>query len=105
VRSNIDPVLKLVDGVVEAAGPLEWEDGEANAIVAVTISQDRMAGVSSSPPSFDPSHSAWRLTVPPAVPHKKFKKGPARAIAQILATGDGISTYVYPCDKEVELEE
>jgi hypothetical protein len=104
MRSNIDPVLKLVNGKVEAAGPLTWEEGESKAVAAVTISQDGVAGVACSPPDFEISHTAWSLTVPPSS-DKEFKKGPARATAQICATGDGITTYVYPCDKEVELEE
>jgi hypothetical protein len=106
MRSNIDPVLKLVDGVVQAGGPLKWDHGELEAIVAVTITQkDSVAGVSCSPPSFDPSHTEWRLTVPSAVSNRKFKKGRARATAEVCATGEGIHTYVYHCDKEVELEE
>ena len=105
MRSNIDSVLKLVDGVVHACGPIEWEDGESKAVAAVTVSQDGIAGVACSPPNFEVSDTAWSLTVPPALPDKKFTKGPARATAHICATGDGITTYVYPCDKEVILEE
>lgn len=104
MRSNINDGLKLVNGVVRAWGPLEWDDGESKAVATVTISQDGIAGVACSPPNFDVSDKKWSLTVPPALPHKKFKKGPARATAQICATGDGITTYVYPCDKEVELK-
>jgi hypothetical protein len=104
MRSNINDGLKLVDGVVHACGPLVWEEGESKAVAAVTISQEGIAGVACSPPNFEVSDEAWSLTVPPALSHKKFKKGPARATAQICATGDGIATYVYPCDKEVELK-
>ena len=106
MRSNINDVLKLVDGGVQVCGPLKWDDGESKAIAVVTISQnDRIAGVSSSPPNFDVSDTEWSFTVPPALPHKKFKKGPAHVTAQIFALGEGIATFVYPCDKEVELEE
>jgi hypothetical protein len=106
MRSNFNSVLKLVDGVVQAAGPLYWDDGESEAVVAVTISQKgRIAGVSCSPPNFDVSETEWSLTVPPALSKRKFKKGRARATAEICATGEGIETFVYRCDQEVELEE
>jgi hypothetical protein len=103
MRSNIDDVLKLVDGVVQAGGPLGWEDEESSAVVTVTISQEGVAGASSSPPTFEPSKEAWSLTVAPALEGKKFEEGPARATAHICATGDGVVTFVYPCDKEVQL--
>jgi hypothetical protein len=106
VRSNINSVLKLVDGVVQAAGPLECDDGESTVVVAVTVSQkDNIVGVSCSPPNFDPSHTEWSLPVQPMLSDRKFKKGPARATAEICATGEGIDSYIYQCDKRVTLEE
>ncbi|HEX6666520.1 MAG TPA: hypothetical protein VF081_07990 [Solirubrobacterales bacterium] len=105
MRSNIHDVLKMVEGVVHACGPLEWDKGEANAVAAVTVSQDGIVGVSCSPPNFGVSEKTWRLTVAPAIPGKEFTKGTARATLHVCAAGDGIVTSIYPCDKDIQLEE
>lgn len=106
MRSNFNSVLKLVNGVVQATGPLKWGGGESEAVVTVTISQkDKRVGVACSPPTFAKSDAKWSLTVPPALPNKKFEKGPARASGEISAVGKGLDTIVFQWSETVTLEE
>src|ERR1700742_4389346 len=89
MRSNFHDVLKLVDGVVHAGGPLEWDDGESKAIITVIINQNGVvAGAACSPPILKASETKWSLPVRPALPHTKFKKGPASATSEICAIGE-----------------
>jgi hypothetical protein len=88
MRSNFDSPMKIEDGVAEACGELEWDQGETEAIVTVTITQreDQVEGTASSPPNFHPPEDEWMLQVRPSDPHKKFKKGPAHARGSIRTT-------------------
>lgn len=106
MHSNFNSVLKLVDGEVKAWGPLGWEGDELEAILTVTIAQKgRIAGVSCSPPNFEVSETEWGLTVPPALSHRKFKKGPARATAGICVMGEDFAPKVFHWSQQVRLEE
>lgn len=105
MRSQFDTPLKLKDGVVEACGELDWEAGETEAIVMVTITQrgEKVVGTASSPPRFERSEEEWMLNVPPTA-HKKFKKGPAHAEGVIHATGGDIGVKQFSWHQEVELQ-
>ena len=39
MRSNFQSPLRIVDGVVKARGKFEWETGEKQALVSVSITQ------------------------------------------------------------------
>jgi hypothetical protein len=104
MRSNFHDVLKLVDGVVQAGGPLEWDDGETKAIITVIINQNGVrAGAACSPPILDVSETEWNLTVSPALPDRKFKKGYAHATSEICAIGG--SAIPFQWSQGVQLEE
>jgi hypothetical protein len=106
MRSNFDSPLKVVDGVVEACGELDWGSGETEAVVTITISQkdEKIVGTATSPPSFDAPEDEWMLMVKPAQENRKFKKGSAHATGVIHALGDGIEPKVFNWSQDIELE-
>jgi hypothetical protein len=102
--SRFDSPAKIVDGTVEAGGPLDWATGEDRAMVAVTITQkgERVAGMANSPYGFAPGDDEWRLEIPPAT-NKKFKDGPAHATGMVcVTTGDG-EAAVFHWSEDIEL--
>ena len=106
MRSNFHDVLKIVDGVVQAGGPLEWDKGESKGIITIMINQPGfVAGAASSAQSLDASETEWNLTVESALPGKKFKKGWARATAEACSIGEGGEGIPFQWTKAVELEE
>jgi hypothetical protein len=106
MRSNFHDVLKLVDGVVQAGGPLEWDEGESQAIITVIINQNGIvAGAACSPPTLDVSEANWTLPVRPALPGTKFKKGFARATSEICAIGEHGDAIPFQWSQPVRLEE
>ena len=107
MRSNFHDVLKVVDGVVYASGPLKWDEGESKAIITVIINQNgKIVGAASSPPILDVSEKEWKLTVPSALPGKKFKKGWARATSELCVIGgEGGVPDPYQWGQSVKLEE
>jgi hypothetical protein len=107
MRSNFHPVLKVVDGVVQAGGPIEWEEGESKGIITVILCQPGfVAGAASSVESLDVSEDEWKLPVASALSGKKFKKGWARASAEICSIGEGGEDgYPFQWVQGVTLEE
>jgi hypothetical protein len=107
MRSNFHDVLKVVNGVVLASGPLKWGKGESKAIITVIINQNgKIVGAASSPPILTKSQKEWNLIVPSAIPGKKFKKGRARATSEIWVIGSGGSVPdPYQWGQSVKLEE
>jgi hypothetical protein len=102
--SRFDSPAKIVDGTVEACGPLNWAADEDKAMVVVTITQkgERVAGMASSPYGFAPGDEEWMLEVPP-VTHKKFKDGPAHADGMVCVTTGAGEAAVFHWSEDIEL--
>jgi hypothetical protein len=106
MRSNLYDVLKLVDGVIQAGGPVEWDDGESQAVLTVIIKQEaQIAGVASTESNLDRSEETWNLAVPPALPEMKFKPGIAYAASLACPLGEGAEGPPFQWSQEVTLEE
>lgn len=107
MRSNFHDVLKLVDGEIQAGGPLEWDDGESHGIITVIIKQEALiAGAASSPPILDKeSDEEWSMVVSPALPDMKFKPGTAYASSEICSIGEGAVGPPFTWSQEVQLKE
>lgn len=105
MRSKFDSPAKLVDGAVEACGPLDWDAGEDKAMVTVTITQkgERVAGMASSPYGFARGDQEWMLEIPPAT-NKKFQKGPAHAAGMVCVTTGAGEAAVFQWSEDIELE-
>ena len=105
MRSQFDSPLKLEDGVVKACGELEWDAGETEATVTITIAQkgEKVIGTASSPPTFDAPEDEWMIDVRPAAANKKFKKGPAHAVGVISAVGED-DVDVFHWSQDIELD-
>ncbi len=104
MRSKFDSPAEIIGGKVEVCGPLEWEPGEEEAVVSVTITQrsERIAGAASSPPDFEAGQAEWMLTVAPSG-NRKFKRGPARAIGIVCAMrSDDVSVFHWSEDIVLE---
>jgi hypothetical protein len=103
MRSNFESPLKLTGDTVEACGELEWDAGETEALVTVTITQKnaKAAGVASSPPSFRAPTDEWMLQVR-SQGSKKFKPGPAHAVGVVATSGDTADDFHWEQDVEVE---
>ena len=105
MRSNFDSPVRLEDGAVEACGDLDWEAGDNEAHVTITISQkgEKLVGSASSPPNFERGEDEWMLTVRPSAANKKFKKGSAHAVGIIhTIRDDGVDVFQW--EQEVELD-
>jgi hypothetical protein len=103
MRSNFESALKIVNGAVRARGGLEWEQGERESLVSVSISQKQhnVAGMATSPDEFKKPRKNWTLEIEPGYA-SKFKPGPANAIGIICAMGDDVSVFLW--SQEVELK-
>jgi hypothetical protein len=104
MRSNFESPLKIVDGAVRARGRLDWEGGETESLVSVSISQkaNKVAGMATSPDEFKKPKSTWTLDIDPGYA-SRFKSGPASAVGIICAMGDEVRVFFW--SQEVELEE
>jgi hypothetical protein len=102
--SRFDSPAKIVDGAVEACGPLDWADDEENAMVAVTITQkgEKVAGMANSGYGFAPGTEEWMLTIDPAT-NKKFKNGPAHAAGMVCVTTKSGDAAVFHWSEDIEL--
>lgn len=105
MRSNFHDVLKMVDGVVQAGGHIEWEEGESKGIITVIINQPGfVAGAATSTECLDKSEKEWNLTVGSALSGKEFRNGYARASAEICSIGEGGEGLPFQWTQAVQLE-
>jgi hypothetical protein len=104
MRSNFESPLKIVNGAVRAKGTLEWEAGERESLVSVSISQKghKVAGMGTSPDEFKEPREHWTLDIDPGYA-ASFKPGHANAVGIICAMGDDVRVFFW--SQEVELEE
>lgn len=105
MRSQFDSPMRVEDGAAQACGELDWEAGETEAHVTITISQkgEKLVGTGSSPPNFEPGEDEWMLSVRPSAANRKFKKGPAHAIGVIhTITGGGVALFQWEQDIELD---
>jgi hypothetical protein len=104
MRSNFESPLKIVDGAVRARGTLEWEKGERESLVSVSIAQKghKVAGMRTSPDEFKKPSEKWTLDIDPGY-EAGFKPGLASAVGIICAMGDEVRVFFW--SQEVELEE
>ena len=102
MRSNFESSLKIVGGAVRAGGKLEWEPGETESLVSVSISQTQhnVVGMRTSPKEFKRRRKTWTLDIKPG--YGKFQPGRANAIGIICAMGDDVSVFLW--SQEVELK-
>jgi hypothetical protein len=102
MRSNFESPLKIVNGAVRARGRLNWEGGESESLVSVSISQKQhnVAGMATSPDEFEKPKRTWTLDIDPG--YGKFKPGPANAVGIICAMGSEVRVFFW--SQEVELE-
>jgi hypothetical protein len=103
LHSQFESSLKIVDGVVRARGQLEWEGGETESLVSVSISQKehKVAGMATSPEEFKKPKKNWTLDIDPGY-ESRFKPGPASAIGIVCAMGDEVRVFFW--GQEVQLE-
>ncbi len=103
MRSNFEKALRIVDGVVKARGTLDWESGETEALVSVSISQRgaKVAGMATSPDEFEKPARTWKLDIDPGY-QGKFKPGPADAIGIVCAMGNEVRVFLW--SQQVELK-
>jgi hypothetical protein len=108
MRSNFESPLKIVDGAVRARGRLNWEGGESESLVSVSISQkkNKVAGMATSPNKFEKPKKTWSLDIDPGYTGgryaRKFKPGPANAVGIVCAMGSDVRVFLW--SQEVELE-
>jgi hypothetical protein len=108
MRSNFESPLKIVDGTVRAKGRFNWEGGESEALVSVSISQkqNKVAGMATSPQKFEEPKKTWTLDIDSGYTgsgySRKFKPGPANAIGIVCAMGDEVRVFLW--SQEVELK-
>jgi hypothetical protein len=108
MRSNFESALKIVDGAVRARGELNWEGGESESLVSVSISQkqNKVAGMATSPDKFEEPKKMWTLDIDPGYTGsgyaRKFKPGPANAVGIVCAMGDEVRVFLW--SQEVELK-
>src|SRR5262245_42584211 len=105
MRSNFESPLKIVNGVVRAKGSLEWEHGEEESLVSVSIAQKahKVAGMATSPDEFEKPREHWTVDIDPGY-EAQFKPGPANAVGIICAMGDD-DVRVFFWAQEVELKD
>ncbi len=104
MRSRFESPLKIVNGAVRARGPLEWENGERQSLVSVSIAQkgNKTAGMGTSPDEFKKPRKHWTLDIDPGYYAAGFTPGPANAIGVICAMGDDVRVSFW--SQEVELK-
>src|SRR5262245_7973150 len=105
MRSNFKSPLKILSGgVVRARGDFDWEKGEKESLVSVSISQksQKVAGMATSPTEFKrPADKQWTLDIDPGYSNQ-FKPGTAHAIGIVCAMGDELRVFLW--SQEVELK-
>ena len=103
MQSRFESPLKIVDGVVRARGPLDWDQGERESLVSVSISQKdhNVAGMATSPQEFKKPRKNWALDIDPGY-ESKFKPGPANAVAIMCAMGNEVRVFFW--SQEVQLK-
>jgi hypothetical protein len=108
MRSNFEKALKIVDGAVRAKGRLEWESGESESLVSVSIfqKQHKVVGMATSPDEFEKPKKTWTVDIQPGYTSGsyagKFKPGPAVATGIVCAMGSEVSVFFW--SQEVQLE-
>jgi hypothetical protein len=104
LRSQFESRLKIVDGAVRARGKLDWEGGERESLVSVSISQKehKVAGMATSPDEFKKPRKNWTLDIEPGYA-SRFKPGPANAVGIVCAMGNDVRVFFW--SQEVELKE
>jgi hypothetical protein len=102
MRSNFESPLRIVDGAVRARGVLDWETGERESLVSVSISQKghKVAGMATSPDKFKKPRKNWSLDIDPGYANS-FQPGPASAVGIICGMGDEVRVFLW--SQEVEL--
>jgi hypothetical protein len=105
LHSNFDSPLRVEDGAIAACGELEWDSGEDEAHVTVTISQksEKLVGSATSPPNFEAGEDEWMLSIRPSTANRKFKKGPAHAVGVIHTIGDN-GVELFQWEQDIELD-
>jgi hypothetical protein len=96
MRSKFQSPLRIVDGRVKARGKFEWETGEKQALVSVSITQRgaKAGGMTTSPNEFERPAKSWTLDIDPGY-GRKFKPGPADAIGIVCAMGDEVRVFLW----------
>src|SRR3954447_14466058 len=108
MRSNFESPLKIVNGAVRARGRLNWEGGESESLVSVSISQkqNQVAGMATSPNKFEKPRKTWTLDIDPGYTGSGYKRelkpGPATAVGIVCAMGSDVRVFFW--SQEVELE-
>jgi hypothetical protein len=107
LRSNFDSPLTIVNGDVKAQGELEWDPGEEQALVSVSIFQKQhtVAGMATSHNPFDKKSSkqTWTLDIKPGYENTSFEPGLANAIGIVCAMSDQ-QVRVFLWSQEVKLK-
>ncbi|MQA72764.1 MAG: hypothetical protein GEU88_00140 [Solirubrobacterales bacterium] len=103
MRSNFESDLRIVDGAIKARGELNWEAGETEALVSVSISQkgERVAGMATSPDEFKRPATNWTLDIEPGYA-RRFRPGPANAVGIVCAMGDDVRVFFW--SQEIKLK-
>ncbi len=104
MRSKFQNRIRVVNGVAKARGSFEWEKGETEALVSVSISQKgaKVAGMATSPAEFKRRESkSWTLDIDPGY-GRQFKSGPADAIGIVCAMGNEVRVFLWA--QQVELK-
>jgi hypothetical protein len=91
MKANFDTPMELSPSgrMLEVCGPLEWAAGELAVAITVTIVQDGLAVVGSSPRPFTPDDDEWMFFLR-APGGQKFQLGAALGIAR----GDIATTQI-----------
>ena len=102
MRSQFESPLKIVSGAVRARGKLEWEAGEMESLVSVSISQKQhaVAGMATSSQKFKKPRKTWTLNIKPGYA-SSFQPGPANAVGIVCAMGSEVRVFFW--SQEVEL--
>ena len=106
MRSQFESPLKIVSGAVRARGKLEWEAGEKESLVSISISQKQhaVAGMATSPQKFKKPRKTWTLDIEPGYATgyaSDFQPGPANAVGIVCAMGSEVRVFFW--SQEVEL--
>jgi hypothetical protein len=108
MRSNFESSLKIVNGAVQAQGKFNWEPGEKESLVSVSISQkqNKVAGMATSPNKFVRPQKSWTVNIDPGYTGRgyaqKFKPGPANAVGIVCAMGKEVRVFLW--SQEVKLK-
>jgi len=107
MRSQFESPLKIISGAVRARGKLEWEAGEKESLVSISISQKqhKVAGMATSRKKFKKPATEWALNITPGYDepgYDAFKPGVANAVGIICAMGSQVRVFFW--SQEVKLE-